>query len=240
MRTILSILLTTTFIYAAVPHIMTEDLKPYSYMEDGQMRGISVDVVQKIMQRLEIDTQIQLYPWSRALNLLKNDSNAILFSTAKTKERQEMFQFACPLTEVDVYFYTHKGFSHTLHSLEDAKSLNVGVIKDFAAHRRLEVEGFTNLDLTSNTLSLIQKLNEGRIDTFVAATFTIANLIDEGVDISSVKKSDLKFYTTPLCIAFNKDFDPKSVQQWEKELQKIHESGEYDKIYQQYIDKKQF
>lgn len=215
--------------------IMTEDLKPYNYLEEGKIKGISVEVVQKVLKNLEYEKEsIWLYPWSRALQLLDSRKNGVLFSMSYTPQRAQKYKFACPLSEVELYFYLKQNSPFELHDLEDVEKLKIGVVQDFGAHKYLLDKGFYNFDYSSSTKVMAQKLLENKIDTFAAVPYAVHSL---GIDTSKLVQTQLKLYSTNLCIAFNKAVEDQEVQKWQRELKKIRQSGEYQKIYQKYLSK---
>ncbi|MFP4333223.1 MAG: substrate-binding periplasmic protein [Campylobacterales bacterium] len=215
--------------------IMTEDLKPYNYKEDGKLKGISVEVVEKVLENLGYkDEEIIVYPWSRAINVLQTNKKAILFSMSYTQERAQKYKFACPLSEVEVFFFVRKDSEISLQELNDIKDLKVGVVQDFGAHKHLVKKGFSDFDYSSSTKVMAQKLLSKKIDAFAAAPFAVYSL---DIDTSNIEQTPLKLYGTDLCIAFNKSFDDLEVKKWEDELLKIRQSGQYQKIFDKYIKK---
>lgn len=211
---------------------MTEDLKPYNYIEDEKLQGISVEIVQSILKELHYNEKIRLYPWARAVNILNTKPNAILFSMSHTPQRANKYKFACPLVEVKTVFFIKEGLD--LKTLKDIQNLRVGVVKDFAAHKTLAAKGFENFDFSSSTTVMVQKLQEDKIDTFVASPPTVYGL---GLDLTKIKQSDLELYSTNLCIAFNKKISDKEVQAWQEKLLEFKKSQKYKTLYKKYINK---
>ena len=218
-------------------YMMTEDLKPYNYKENGKLVGMSVEIVQEVMQSLQEQSDITLYPWARAVNILQTKDNAALFSMSYTKQRAKLYNFACPLVPVSVYFFIRKDSAHTLSSLDDVKQLRIGVVKDFAAHKTLQNLGFSHFDFSSSTQVMAKKLLEGKIDTFTASPPTIFTIDSARIDLSRIEQTPLKLYETQLCIAFNKNIPKQRVQRWSDALKKFHKSEKYDKIYAKYMQK---
>jgi polar amino acid transport system substrate-binding protein len=235
MKKLLAILTLAISIHGSEFFIMTEDLKPYNYLENNKLQGISVEVVQKVLDNLGYsDESIQVYPWSRAINILESKENSVLFSMSYTKDRAKKYKFACPLSEVEVYFFTKQESGIALQNLDDIKGLKVGVVQDFGAHKYLVKKGFTKFDYSSSTKVMVQKLLSGKIDAFAAAPFTVYSL---DIDTSKVVRSGLKLYETKVCVAFNKAISDEEVKKWQNELQKIRDNGEYKSIYDKYIQK---
>lgn len=216
--------------------IMTENLPPYNFMEKEKLVGISVEVVEKILERLGYgDEAIEMYPWARALHLLNVHDNAILFTTTYTEERAKKYKFVCPLEFVRAYFYKKKGSSVKVDSLDDVRKVNrIGVVSNFAAHQELVRLGFTNLDVSSLWESVFQKALKGRIDLFVIEPNELRNNAG-GFPAQSFENTGVSLYENTTCIAFNPAFSDQEITRWQSELDRIHQSGEYDAIYKKYI-----
>ncbi len=235
MRIVVLIVSVMISMYGKDLFLMTEDLKPYNYLEKGELKGVGTEVVEKVLTNLGYeDKTIRVYPWSRALNILETNERAALFSMSYTKERAKKYKFACPVSEAQVFFFVKKGRGLELNSLKDLKSHTIGVVQDFGSHKYLVQQGFKDLDYSSSTKVMVQKLLSGKIDTFVAAPFSVYAL---DLDISKVEQSKLKLYSTELCIGFNKAFSDSEVKRWQDELEKLRKNGEYRAIYKKYIQK---
>mgnify|MGYP005846093653 CR=1 FL=1 len=233
MKKILLILSLAISLYASEFFIMTEELKPFNYKENGKLKGVSVEIVEEVLENIGYDNEfIRVYPWSRAINVLNSNKKAVLFSMSYTKQRAKKYKFACPLSEIEVHFFMNKNNDFKVKKLEDAKDLTIGVVQDFAVHKYLVKKGFENFDYSSSTAIMVQKLLENKIDAFGAVPYAIKSL---DFDTSHVKQSKIKLYTTELCIAFNNQISDIEVKKWENELLKIRQNGKYEAIYKKYI-----
>lgn len=233
MKKVLLSLLFAATLFADEFIVMTEDLKPYNYLQDGELKGISVELVQKILENLNYNEQeISVYPWARAEHILQTNPKAVLFSMSYTPQRAKEYKFACPLSEVEVFLFVNKDTPLNVQNLEDARELTIGVVKDFAAHKYLVERGFTGFDYSSSTKVMVEKLTQNKIDAFVATPYSVFSL---DVDSSKVKQTQVRLYATNLCIAFNKEISDTEVQKWQEQLQKLRQSEFYETIYKKYI-----
>ena len=66
--------------------ILTENLPPLNYVEDGVLVGPSVEIVRAIQQKIGSTEPIQVYPWARAYKMAEEEENVILFGMTYTKE----------------------------------------------------------------------------------------------------------------------------------------------------------
>ena len=72
--------------------------------EDGELRGIAIDVAIIISHRLGHTIKIRLYPWELAKFMVKNGLADVLMAPHKNHEREKWFDY------LENYFFTDKTF----------------------------------------------------------------------------------------------------------------------------------
>jgi len=121
------------------------------------------------------------------------------------------------------------------------RGFRVGVISGFFSAGVIYETGIDPKKVVEyfDTESGFRGLDEGAVDIYVqekAVGFTVLNRMGLGGTITALPNS---LYKNPQYVAFSKKSDyPNLLDLREKfldELQKIHESGEYDEIYNSYI-----
>ena len=73
--------------------IMTADFPPYVYEEDGQMKGLATEFVQAVLEDLEMEADITLYPWKRAYDIATKEKNVLIYTLARIPAREGKFHF---------------------------------------------------------------------------------------------------------------------------------------------------
>ncbi len=67
--------------------LIAEDAAPNSFMENGQVKGKAVQVVQAVLKEMEMaGTAIEIMPWARGYKMLETQKNIGLFPTSRTKK----------------------------------------------------------------------------------------------------------------------------------------------------------
>ncbi len=223
--------------FAGEFHIMTEDLPPQNYLENGKAKGFSVEVVETILKRLGYhDEKIEVLPWSRAMSALENEPNAILFSMAYTPERAAKFKLVYPMAIAKTYFFTHKDNKNVvINSVEDAKKYQQGVVKDFSQHKNLLKLGFSNFDYSPDVKTMVQKAILKRVDVISLIPFQLYSEQFSDLDVKSLRRIDVSYAESQHSIGFNKAFSDSEIKKWQKELDKMKKSGEFDKIFRKYV-----
>ena len=136
--------------------LYTEISPPDQFLgPEGRLSGYAVEVVAEIQKRIGDDTPIQVVPWVRGYNEVLGPTQAALFSTVRSRERDPLLQWVGPLRDITYWFYVRKGAQIQIRNLGDAKRLPlVGVYKEDVRDQFLTRMGFQNLD-RSLDLSLI-------------------------------------------------------------------------------------
>jgi len=85
--------------------IMTEELPPLNFTMDGQVYGIATDTLLMLMERTGIPVErkdIMMMPWPRAYRAVLKTPNSIIYATARTEQREKLFKWVGPITDLQV------------------------------------------------------------------------------------------------------------------------------------------
>ena len=104
--------------------VLTENLPPLNYVENGMLVGPSVEIVKEIQRRVGSDEQIQVYPWARAYKMALADENVILFGMTYTKVREDKFKWVGPLATKRDILVAKKSSGIKISSLERRQKSN--------------------------------------------------------------------------------------------------------------------
>ena len=149
-------------------YLTTELAPPYSVREGERVIGIGADTVREIMGRANIDHTIELLPWKRAYTAALERSDACVFSTTRTPEREPLFKWIGPIGEADWVLMGRADRKLHLNSLEDARNYRIGTYNGDARDQYLRARGF-KVDPAPNDLLNLRKLMADRIDLWAAS-----------------------------------------------------------------------
>ncbi|TSA25098.1 ABC transporter substrate-binding protein [bacterium] len=212
--------------------IITEDFAPFNFRsEDGEITGQSTEIVQEILSRLNLKIDIHLMPWNDGYELALSEPDVALYSTFRTTEREELFQWVGPIGADEYVFYALKNSGLSINSLEDAKKVQaIGVVQNDARHQFLKQNNVTNLKLYQNDAECYRALASGDVDLVVGSSETMAQMARQaGVDPSELKPV-YSLRKTPLYITFNKNTSKDIVKQWQDTLDEMKRDGTFDEI----------
>ncbi len=134
--------------YAIELTILTENYPPYNYSEDenGKVTGFTTELVEAILKETGNEhLTIELYPWKRAYVMVQKEPNILLFTMARTKERDDLFKWVGPVAErVQWMWKLKKRTDMNIKTLKDAENYTVTVVPDSAVYQYLVSQGFTD------------------------------------------------------------------------------------------------
>jgi polar amino acid transport system substrate-binding protein len=211
--------------------ILTENLPPLNYVENGILVGPSVEIVREIQRRVGSDAPIQVYPWARAYKIALEKENVVLFGTTHTQVRENLFKWVGPLATKRDVLVARKGSGIRIGSLEEAKNVGrIGTLRDDTRERLLKSKGFTNLESVSDEQLNAQKLVLGRIDLWaykVPGVRTVCELA--GVDETQLEEV-FHLRTIEVSIAFSKKTSDTIVRKWQDAFDAMEADGTINRI----------
>jgi len=158
--------------------------------------------------------------------MAQNQPNVLLFSMARTPEREPQFNWIGPFASNDWVFYALKGAGITINALDDARLVKtIGVYNQDSKHEFLLAQKFTNLDPVTDNVQNLKKLLARRIDVLlnndIGMRMQLAALghsLDEVEALFVVKKFDLY-------AVLSKGTDQKTVDRWQRAFQELQKEG---------------
>jgi len=217
---------------------ITEDYRPYSYREDGQLKGLAVDLLRLMWQRMGMDEQkIEMYPWARGYQLVQRTPNTVLFAMSRTAQREKLFKWVCPIN-------TNR---HVLIKMADnpvrigasgaIKKIRVGVVRADASGDLL-IRQFGDRVVVEAVASFeqnVKKLALGRIDMFAYGENTAWSVIAAmGLPTNHFVVAYV-LSEEKACYAFHRDTPDPLIAQFQQALDNVVSSPVYLKLMETYF-----
>lgn len=154
--------------------IETDDSSPpYSYVENGETKGIYVDFVRSAAKRLapQYDVSIHAVPWKRGLQNLERGRSLAFMPPYLNQDRSFIASYSPVLLRETIVLFCAPVVLQTPRSRfpEDFAGLTIGVNLGFALGERMVAavkSGAIRTEEAKGNESNIQKLFVGRIDCF--------------------------------------------------------------------------
>lgn len=211
--------------------VVTEISPPSSYMKDGALTGVGVEIVREMQRRAGDSSPIEVLPWARAYAMAREMPDVALFATTRTQEREALFQWVGPILTIEWLFAGIQGKSPAVSSLEEAKKVRaIGTYRDDAREQFLLAEGFHNLDRAPGSMINLQKLRAGRVDLMATTNLGLKVMADTaGPDDPAICKV-FTFKEVSLYVAFSKGTGRPVVRAWQKALDSMKADGTMARI----------
>ncbi|WP_159084752.1 substrate-binding periplasmic protein [Dongshaea marina] len=217
----------------------SEQAHPFNFKDEkGNPAGISVDILQKVWDKLGIEPQpIEFMPWARGYYLLLQKPETMLFATNRIESREKLFKWACPIFFQRLVLVGLKSDGIKLHSLKDAMKYRVAALRSDVGEQVLLQNGFGDLQIHAvNKLgNALKLLSRNRTDLVSGSEpFIISTLHDLGLDAN---RFEVKWTLSSeqMCFAFNRSVSDEAVEAFQFALNQVHANSRvYMKILQKY------
>ncbi|NLE06547.1 MAG: transporter substrate-binding domain-containing protein, partial [Crenarchaeota archaeon] len=166
-----------------IPHIglaqlcyLTEEWAPFNYL-NTEAEGISVEILEAIFQSIGVNrsrADVEVISLSEGLQRVEANTKTVLFSIARTAEREDLYKWAGPFTKSSFVCYASMSKNITISSAEDLNNYRIGVIESTVENNLLINQG-VNASNIFNALTpkeLIDMLEEDQIDVWTTGDIT--------------------------------------------------------------------
>jgi len=144
-----------------------DDSPPKMYLQDGQKRGILVEILEYAGRQMPHDTlHVDLYPWARAYMQSSAGQGGII-GLSWTPRRDELFDYSTPVFVDEVVIVVRKGHAFPYRTLEDLRGKTVGMLRGASfgeAFDQARADGVFTIEDDGGAHNRLSKLVAGRID----------------------------------------------------------------------------
>ncbi len=222
--------------------VVTEEWAPYNYKENGKITGMGTEIVRATLKKANIEAKIEMYPWSRAYQMAEMSKNHLIFTMARTEEREKKFKWIGPFAQRKMYLFKKKEREDfTIIKLEDIKLYQTGLVRSDAMVEFFESNGFisgTHFQVVPTEDDNIKKLfaKVKRIDFITGSELSLAFKMKQlGYNYSDVKKEFLLIDKGGYYMAFNNKTSDELVNRVRKAFEEIKSDGTMNKIKEKYL-----
>lgn len=216
--------------------VLTEEYPPLSFTRNGEVRGLAVEVVAEIQRRAGSRAPVQVLPWARAYAMALSQPNVALFSTARTPEREKLFQWVGPLFVGKTSLYALRGSGLKLTSLAEAAAVDAVIVpREDYKEKLLRGAGLTNLLLANNHEQMVRMLLTGRARLMAANNLTLPALL-EGIGAGAQELELVHtFHQSEAYVAFSLGTPEDTVRSWQVTLDSMKRDGSFARIYTRWL-----
>lgn len=217
--------------------IIFEEYPPYEFIEDGEVKGINIDLIREAFRRMGLIPFFEPRPWKRALLELKEGNILALSSGFKTPEREEFaFYPKEGLAMEEVAVLSRAASPVPVKSLEDLHGLVIGIRTDYSYGDEFDSMRDLHKTRAVSNRQLLMMLLAKRVDVIIANKAVIT-YIAKKMGRSHELRTEYEINREPLYLFFSRARGERGRLLAEKFGQAIHEmklDGTFQKIEAQY------
>ena len=235
----------TSFAGTMRVQVYTEDRAPFNYLdENGQLSGVSTEIMRAVFRQANIEASFHVYPWARSLFIVQHTPDALIFSIARSKEREGKFIWVGELVPFDDWFYRADDRKDIApKNVDDIKcGYVVCVVNKDIAEDLLQQADFVRGKnyIAVNSFNDCSRLVETHGVPLMVASYyykepeaenkvhQVSFKLDPVMRVPSLDKLNLY-------VAANPATSPALIDRLRKALEAIRRSGELDRIRQQFF-----
>lgn len=221
------------------------DYPPYEYSHQGDITGLSVLVIKEAFKRMKVPYEMKLYPWTRALMMLKEGTLDALSGVYFREDRLSYLDYSKEiLREEELSLFVTEDsdieFTGDLSALYD---YHFGIIKNYSYGSNFDSavaqKKISKLLVEIEVELLLLELCTGKIDIFIAeysSTTYIAKRIERILQGSIKRCKYLKVLTppvqkVPVYLVFSKIADHQQLlAHFDATLREMKEDGTFQQI----------
>jgi polar amino acid transport system substrate-binding protein len=203
---------------------------------------MSTEVVQAVLKELQLDVSIQVMPWARAYDLALRESNVLIYSIARTPERESLFQWVGTIAPTRWYLYSLADRPIVLKSLSDARGHQIATVNRDVGEQYLLSQGFQmgdELQSSNKYEQNFRKLKVDHVELWISNELNALYLTrrygedPERLLIRSLELPELS--RSGLSMAFSKETSTEIVERFRSGLEAIRRNGVYDAILRKWL-----
>ncbi|XOV78244.1 MAG: substrate-binding periplasmic protein [Aestuariibacter sp.] len=224
----------------ATLRIVTTVYSPYSYEERGEPKGYSVAIIKALMDNMSLVTDIEVMPWARTYKTALNRPNTLIFSIARTPEREDLFHWVGKLFPMKTYLYIAAHRSDIdIKTLDDVRKYVIAGVIEGAPSKWLEAQGIRMFNSSGLHGSRIRMLVNDRVDVLLADPMSLeAAMTNSNIEMTQIKP--IMYLPQPsydLYFALSKGTDPSYIEAFQNAYQNLVEKGQLQQLTQPFHER---
>lgn len=213
--------------------IGSDQFEPFSYLENGEMKGIDVDIAKEAFKRMGYTPVFKRIEWQKKDEYLRSGEIDCLWGGFSMNDREELYAWVGP------YLFSNQSVmvneDSDIYSLADLKNKIVGVQATSKAEWAFEnddqLDDIRYLYTFSTINEVFISLQRAYVDAIAGHELALKALIRGSDDYRFLDESIM---TSMLGVAFKKDYDQSFLALLANTLHEMRNDGTIKKIVDSY------
>ncbi|MCU0633144.1 MAG: transporter substrate-binding domain-containing protein [Methanolinea sp.] len=224
---------------------LTEEWAPFNYEEDGDVSGISVDILEAVFRSTGVNltrADVRIVPLADGFQAAQGNGT-VLFSIVRSPEREPLYKWAGPFTKSGFVVFAHVNRNITITSPADLNQYRIGAVRATIENELLTSRGVnaSNILNGANPEELLRMLENGQIDLWATGDLAGRHQIlktasdpDAYEIVSTLSENDFYFL-------FSRDVPDTLVNAFQQALESVRDLkdaqgvSEYERILYRYL-----
>lgn len=218
--------------------IVLDNWAPYGFEENGNLKGMDLEVAVAVLKNMGKSVKIEVYPWKRCISMIEQKSADMILDISITPERREFLYYPDePISIGTTVFFIRKNQKITYTKLDDLFELKVGAMSGYEYCDEIDQSPIgKNAVRLNKQEQCFNMLLENRIDAVVevdAVGYYTAKKMKISGKITTIPKA--KYCTGGNYLAFAKKPGYERIAvQFSNELKEFKKTEKYKKILMRY------
>lgn len=216
---------------------------PYSRYEDGVLKGSDVEILQECFKRMDVDVNLLLLPWKRALHMAMHDQVDGIFGAVKTPERMARLYYSDPVRVEQISLFVRQESTFKFNgNLDKLKGASFGVVRDFSYGFKVDqflkyCEETGRVERGVDTEMNLFKLIKGRFDFFIGDHFSVLHTIRNMGLKDQIRSLEPSLADNNIYLTFSKKRGLSFFRDhFNEALESVRADGTWNRIMQKYTD----
>jgi len=216
--------------------LVTLDYPPYAYEENGEVKGVAVEIVKEVFNRMGDKVKITVYPWKRSIELVKSGSADAIFTIYHTPERTQFLDYSSEVlvSQKTALFVAANSNLRFNGNLEELQNITFGVVLGVSYGEKFDSFVKNNkpqLSVAYDGTASMRALLEGRHNAVVSNVTGAKTILKKMGRQNEVKMLEPFLQDVTSYLAFSKTNKLSDIRlKFDKTLKQIKSEGVYDKI----------
>ncbi|WP_319580779.1 transporter substrate-binding domain-containing protein [uncultured Methanospirillum sp.] len=204
--------------------ILTEDNAPLNYIENGTLQGITVDMMEEILNRMGSNLtrdSFKVISWNDAYTQISNNPDTMILAMDRLPEREDQFLWAGPVITVPQVLFVRT--DSNLSDETDIGALRIVTITDdcgktYAINAGADESNIVEVPSTGDAVRMVEN---GSVDAWVYNELAGMKAIDQFAKDPNTFGMGKELGSSRVYYAFNRGTSPAFVQEVNATIQSL-------------------